>query len=129
VNFGAASASFNVVSDTYMTATIPADGITGFVTVTTPSGTLTSSRLFKLAPTVSGISPSSGQVGTPVTLTGTGLTGATKVMIGGVKATSYTVNSGTQITATVPAGAKTGRIAVTTAGGAASSKAVFTVTP
>lgn len=46
VKFGSGSTSFNVVSDTYMTATVPAEGTTGFVTVTTPSGTLTSNRCF-----------------------------------------------------------------------------------
>jgi uncharacterized repeat protein (TIGR03803 family) len=129
VNFGTASATFNVVSDTYMTATIPANGTSGFVTVTTPSDTLTSNRAFKLTPYVSGISPTSGPVGTPVTITGTGFTGATKVTFGGVKATGYSVSAGTTITVTVPTGAVTGKIAVTTPGGTASSKIAFTVTP
>ena len=64
-----------------------------------------------------------------VTITGSGLAGATQVTFGGVKATSYTVVSRTAITATVPAGAKTGKIAVKTAGGSVSGKATFTVTP
>ena len=63
------------------------------------------------------VGPTSGPVGTVVTITGSGLTGATKVSFGGVKATSYAVDSGTQIHATVPVGAKTGPIAVSTAGG------------
>ena len=46
VMFGSGSASFTVVSDTYVTAVVPANGVSGFVTVTTPSGTLTSSRTF-----------------------------------------------------------------------------------
>ena len=46
VMFGAGAATFNVVSDTYMTAVVPANGTTGFVSVTTPTGTLTSSRTF-----------------------------------------------------------------------------------
>jgi len=44
-----------------------------------------------------------------------------------VAATNFTVNSDTQVTADVPTGAKTGKIAVTTAGGSASSSAKFTV--
>jgi len=44
-----------------------------------------------------------------------------------VKATSFTVNSYTQITATVPTGAKTGKIGVTTRGGSATSTGTFTV--
>ncbi len=46
VDFGTGSASFTVVSDTYMTAIVPSTATTGFVTVTTPSGTLTSNRSF-----------------------------------------------------------------------------------
>ena len=126
VNFGSGSASFSVVSDSYMTAVVPATGTTGFVTVTTPSGILTSSKQFKVIPVISSFAPTSGPVGTQVTITGAGFTGATKVTFGGVKATAFTVNSATQVTATVPVGAKTGKIAVTTPGGTA-SKGTFTV--
>jgi uncharacterized repeat protein (TIGR03803 family) len=129
VKFGSHSATFNVVSDTYMTAVVPADGISGFVTVTTPSGTLTSNRPFYVTPMITSIAPTSGPVGSQVTITGSGFTGASQVKFGGVKATSYTVNSGATITVTVPPGAKTGKISITTAGGIASSKGVFTVTP
>jgi hypothetical protein len=45
-----------------------------------------------------------------------------------VKATTFSVDSDTQITATVPTGAKTGKIQVTTPGGTATSPGVFTVT-
>jgi hypothetical protein len=45
-----------------------------------------------------------------------------------VKATTFAVNSATQVTATVPTGAKTGKIAVTTLGGSATSAATFRVT-
>jgi uncharacterized repeat protein (TIGR03803 family) len=128
VKFGSGSASFIVVSDTYMTASVPDDGTAGFVTVTTPSDTLISSRTFDVVPVISSIAPTSGPVGTQVTITGSGFIGASQVKFGGVKGT-YTVNSGTTITATVPAGAKTGKVSVKTAGGNASSKATFTVTP
>ncbi|MFY9558718.1 MAG: choice-of-anchor tandem repeat GloVer-containing protein [Terriglobales bacterium] len=126
VRFGSGSATFNVVSDTYMTAVVPASGTTGTVTVTTPGGTLKSKQVFKVVPMVKSFSPTSGPVGTQVTITGSGFTGASKVTFGGVKATTYTVDSGTQITAIVPTGAVTGKIAVTTTGGTA-SKGIFVV--
>jgi hypothetical protein len=82
-----------------------------------------------VVPGITTFAPASGPVGTQVTITGSGFTGASKVTFGGAKAATYTVNSGTQITATVPSGATTGNIAVTTAGGSASSRTAFTVTP
>jgi len=51
------------------------------------------------------------------------------VKFGGVAATSFAVNSATKITATVPVGAVTGKISVTTAGGTGTSSSSFTVEP
>ncbi|MFI0715588.1 IPT/TIG domain-containing protein [Streptomyces inhibens] len=80
-------------------------------------------------PTLSSISPNQGPTtgGTPVTLTGTNLTGAA-VTIGGNPATGISVNpAGTQITATTPAGALgPATVTVTTDGGCASLVNGFT---
>jgi uncharacterized repeat protein (TIGR03803 family) len=129
VKFGSATASFHVVSDTYLTATVPNNGTTGLVSVTTPSRTLVSNRKFFVLPVISSFTPTSGPVGTQVIIVGTGLLRATQVKFGSVKATSFTVNSATSITASVPSGAMTGKVSVTTPGGTAMSQAVFTVTP
>jgi len=79
------------------------------------------------APTVTIFTPTSGPVGTSVTLTGTNFTGATAVAFNGTAAMAFTVGSATQITVTVPAGATTGTIAVTTPAGTGASAANFTV--
>ncbi len=57
------------------------------------------------APTVTGVSPTSGSTdgGTSVTITGTNFTGVSAVDFGSDAATAYTVNSSTSITATTPA--------------------------
>jgi hypothetical protein len=96
-----------------------APGSSGAFTVTAPPPP---------PPTVSGFSPTSGPVGTSVTITGTGFTGATGVSFNGTPATTFTVNSATQVTATVPTGATTGPVSVTTGGGTGTSTNSFTVT-
>ena len=127
VKFNGTSATFNVVSDTYLTAKVPA-GQTGVVTVTTPSGTLSSSRIYRVTPKITSLTPTSGKVGSSVVIAGTGLIQAATIAVGGVKVTAFTVNSDKQVTFTVPTGAKTGKVVLTTPGGKATSK-VFTVTP
>ena len=79
-------------------------------------------------PTIVSFSPTSGRVGGTVTVTGANLTGATAVKFNGIAA-SFTVASETQITATVPAAARSGKIAVTTPGGTALSPTDFKVEP
>ena len=79
-------------------------------------------------PTVTSFSPTSGPVGTSVSISGTNFTGATAVGFNGTAATSFTVNSATSITATVPSGATSGPISVTTPNGTGTSAASFTVT-
>jgi uncharacterized repeat protein (TIGR03803 family) len=128
VSFNGKAATFKVSSATYLTATIPNGATTGSVTVTTLGGTLTSSKQFRVTPQILSFTPPSGTVGTPVQIAGVSLTQTTKVAFGGVIATSFTVNSDAQVTATVPTGAKTGHIVITTAGGTAVSTGVFTVT-
>ena len=128
VTFNGVNATFSVVSDTYLTATVPAGAANGFVMIKTPGGTLKSSRKIYVRPVILSFDPTSGPEGTAVTITGTSFTGARLVTFGGVKATTFTVDSDTQITATVPVGAKTGKIVVAAPGGNATSSTDFTVT-
>lgn len=50
VTFNGIATTFTVVSDTYMTAVVPAGATTGSVVVTTPTGTLTSNKSFTVTP-------------------------------------------------------------------------------
>jgi hypothetical protein len=129
---GVAAASFTVnAQGTRIDTKVPSGATTGRITVTTPGGTATSATNFTVtvpAPTISSFSPTSGRTGTAVTIMGTAFTGATAVRFGGVRA-SFVVNSATQITATVPVGAVTGKISVTTPGGTGTSATKFTVVP
>ena len=48
VSFNGVAATFHVVSQTYLTATVPTGATNGFVTVTTPSGMLKSNQVFRI---------------------------------------------------------------------------------
>jgi hypothetical protein len=78
-------------------------------------------------PSVTSMTPSSGNVGSTVTLTGAGLAGVTAVSFNGVAA-QFTTQSAAQITATVPAGATTGPVSLTSPYGTAVCSTSFTVT-
>jgi uncharacterized repeat protein (TIGR03803 family) len=127
VSFNGTSATPSVKSGTYLTAAVPSGATTGFVTITTSIGSLKSNKIFRVTPQIKSFAPTSGPVGTDVAITGESLSGATSVTFGGVRATHFTVDSYTEITATVPTGAKTGKIGVTTPGGTATSTGTFTV--
>jgi uncharacterized repeat protein (TIGR03803 family) len=71
--------------------------------------------------------PTSGKVRTAVTIVGNNLTGTTSVTFNGTAA-AFTVVSSTEITTTVPKGATTGEVQVTTPSGTLSSNVPFRVT-
>ncbi|QWV93039.1 immunoglobulin domain-containing protein [Geomonas oryzisoli] len=133
VKFNGVSAPFTVISGTTLVTGVPAGATSGRITVTTAAGSATSSSSFSVssknvAPRIKSFSPSSGKVGTAITVTGSNLGGITSARIGGVSA-PFTVRSAGTVVVTVPTGAKTGRISVTTAGGTGTSSASFTVLP
>jgi hypothetical protein len=123
------AASFTVNSATSISATSPAGIGTAEVTVVTPSGTspdIPADRFsYGSVPAVDSVSPASGPLvgGTSVIITGADLTGATAVAFGATAATSFTVNSLTQVTAVAPAGTGTVNLTVTTAGGTSPTSA------
>lgn len=130
VTLGGITATFQVRSDTEISAVVPAQAATGRIAVTTPGGTATSTGNFTVttAPVIASFNPVSGGPGTEVTVLGSSFTGATSVTFNGQPAV-FTVGSAAGIVATVPIGATTGPIAVTTPQGTATSAGAFTVLP
>ncbi len=116
-------------SDTQITALVPAGFDKAIIFVTTPGGTAKSVGMnFRVPPSITSFTPSSGPVGTAVTITGSVFSGATAVKFGTILATSFTIDSDTQITAIVPDGFVQAVIKVTTGGGTATSGQSFTLT-
>ena len=77
-------------------------------------------------PSITNFTPSPVCVGASVVITGTNFIGVTAVRFNGVNASSYTVNSATQITAVVP-NTTTGLITVVTGAGTATSAGNITI--
>lgn len=107
---GTAGTLFTVNSDTQITVTSPAKAA-GTVDVIvigaagSSANTTADNFTYTAGPTVTGLTPSSGgpAAGASIVITGTGFTGATAVAIGATAATSFSINSATQITAVFPA--------------------------
>jgi aqualysin 1 len=133
VKFNGTSAAFQVSSPTRLYAQVPGGATTGPISVTTGAGTGSSASSFTVigggggAPVVSSFSPTSGPVGTIVSVYGTNFVGTTAVKFNGVSA-QFLVISSTKLYAKVPAGAATGKISVTTPGGTGTSATNFNVT-
>jgi hypothetical protein len=80
-------------------------------------------------PSISSLSPTSGPVGTSITITGSNLTGTTGVRFNGTAATTFTVVNVTTVTATVPTGATSGPVTVATAIGTSNGVAFAVSVP
>ncbi len=125
---GTLASSITSWSAASITATVPAGASSGNVVVTL--GSVPSNGVnFTVVPNITSLSPTSGAVGTPVTIIGTGFGpnqgSNSTVSFNGVTGTptSWTSSS---ITVPVPSGATTGNVVVTV-GGAASNGVTFTV--
>ncbi|MDR3397961.1 MAG: IPT/TIG domain-containing protein [Pandoraea sp.] len=121
VKLGGNTATITAINSTSITVTTPA-GSPGPATlrVDTPGGTSTTGAAFTYVgvPVVSSLSPAYGPTGgsTPVTIAGSGFTGALAVRFGATAA-AFMVNSDSQITATAPAGTGVVDVRVTNSAG------------
>ena len=129
VTFNNIVAVFKIQSATEIIATVPTNATTGLIAVFTPFGNAASPTSFGFVPppTITSFSPIAGGSETQVTITGTDFIGVTAVAFNGLSASRFEVFPSTKIVVTLPVGARSGQLAVTTAGGTASSSAVFQV--
>ncbi|MCI0695695.1 discoidin domain-containing protein [candidate division KSB1 bacterium] len=126
---GVAASNFIVESKSQIRAEVPADATTGKLSITALGGTALSTKDFTVTfpPSISAFTPTFGLAGTQVTIIGDRFNGATQVAFNGVGATTFTVDSETQISAKVSADATTGKISVTKPEGTATSTKDFIV--
>ena len=131
VKFNGTTATTTTWTNTSIATTVPTGASSGNIVVTV-SGVPSNGVAFTVyvTPSITSLSPTSGAIGTSVTVTGSGFQstqGTSSVTFNGVPATPTSWNS-TQIKAPVPAGAATGNVFVIT-GGLSSNAKTFTVVP
>ncbi len=121
-------------SNTQIVVNVPSGATTGAVVVTLASGVASNTdKTFTVtapAPTISSLFPTSGPVGTPVTINGSnfGATqGSSTVTFNGTNAGVATSWGDTQIVINVPSGATTGAVVVTVNSLASNTDKTFTV--
>ncbi|WP_022899088.1 IPT/TIG domain-containing protein [Humibacter albus] len=136
VFFGATPAtSFTVVSDTEITAVVPAGVGTVDVSVagggSCGTGTAPGGYEYIAPPSISSLAPTSGPQtgGTAVTITGSGFTGASGVTFDGTAGTDFTVVNDTRITVTTPEHDPGDAAVVVDSPNGNSDPATFTYTP
>ncbi len=123
-----AAASVVVVSDSQVTAVVPAGARTGPIHLATIQGSDTSDSVFIVAPDLRSFLPRTAPVGYPVSIRGFNFTGTTAVRFNGTS-TTFTVVSDSALQAPVPPGATDGLITVTNPGGTDTSDSTFHVGP
>jgi hypothetical protein len=120
------ASDYQIRSDTTLTATVPDGASSGPIGVITPGGTVTSTvHPFTVTLSVTGVTPASGPPGSAVVISGLGFSGATGVEFDGTPSSEFSVDSSTQITAIVPAGAGTGIVTVIAPAGSTAGATAF----
>ncbi len=131
VTFNGTAAIATSATATQLVVPVPIGATTGKIKVTIGSQSATSSANFTPTVSITGFSPSSGPIGTTLTIQGQGFSSAASnnaVAFNGTAATVVSTTT-TQLTVTVPSGATTGPITVTTGGKTATSSTSFVVAP
>jgi hypothetical protein len=129
-NYNAKSSSVTITFKAYevLTTASSSSGGSSHGIVITGGGTPWSKNA-TASPSISSFTPSSGPVGTTITITGTGLNGVTVVRLNFEDMASVTGVSPTSVTAVVQSGATSGPIYIENSYGADFNFDGFTVTP
>jgi hypothetical protein len=129
VSFNGVSAAITSNTGSELVVSVPSGATTGKIEVTNGDGTGQSGSDFTviLPPVFSSFSPTSGAVGTEVTITGSNLAAVSSVKFNGMASATLHLDSDIQLRATVPTGASSGLIELTNDAGNVSSASPFTI--
>jgi YD repeat-containing protein len=131
VTFNGVAATVTSSSVTQIVTTVPAGATTGAIAVTAPAGSATSATAYTVAalatPTIATFAPTIAHIGSAITISGTNfdmVASNNEVHFSPTLAAVSTATT-TDITTTVPAGARSGKISVSTQHGTAISATEF----
>jgi hypothetical protein len=126
-NYLEAASTFTVILDYYVPEPVaPEPSAPTQIAVSSANGWSINPSI---GPTITGISPVSGPVGTVVTITGTGMNGVDVIKIGRKNLTSVTGIDSTSVSGVIPVGATSGPILVSNSLGSHFVASGFAVTP
>lgn len=120
VKFNGTTATVSSATANKLVVTVPAGATTGTVSVTVSATTVTSTKPFTVTPAVTcasritGFTPAVGVAGASVAISGAGFDAGTNVALFNGRAGSISSATSTTLTATVPSGATSGRLSVST---------------
>jgi hypothetical protein len=126
---GGTVTTFGTISPNTLTFIVPATATSGFITITTTNGSISSTQLFYLPARITSFTPTNGAAGTIVQIIGQNFTNASAVTFNGTPASTFSVVNNTTITATAPVGVTSGQISITTPFGSTNSAGLFYVAP
>ena len=125
VSFGSTPATFRIVSDTQLDATVPALAVSGPVTVSASGigGTTTATDpfFFYLPPSSLVVTPSQQLPGRPLTISGKNLYRITSVTVSGIQVPITSRNEGVDLLIGVPPDAVSGQVVVSSRAGSATA--------
>ncbi|MEP6884242.1 MAG: cellulase family glycosylhydrolase [Gammaproteobacteria bacterium] len=129
-------AAVSVISDSQASVTVPADAVSGVITLLNPLHSAATSPSFTVStvvtyaqPVISSFTPGSGTVGTEIELKGSGFTGITAAWVGNGHDASFQVLTDTMIEVVVPADGTSGPIKLLNPQHSVLSATSYTVTP
>lgn len=134
VQFNGVDANVQSASLTEIVTSVPPGATTGPITVTTASGSTVSTKAFVVGsgpPNISGFTPSIASPGTAVSIAGSNFntTAAGDTVRFNSTGSQVTAATAVSINTSVPPGATSGRISISTVGGKATSSSDFFVPP
>lgn len=140
VKFNGVPVAVSAATPNRLTVSVPAGATTGLISVSTAGASVNSANAFvvlnNLLPTITSVTPLVGTAGTPVTITGTQFAASSTAehvyfrgLTDSASATVAPSSTTTKIATTVPEGATTGPVSVSTRYGTAQSNDSFVVMP